>query len=357
MVEYSCEKCGKKFNRKSNYIAHRDNKKYPCLPQMLKIPSFMRENEESSLINEGILSNQDHNKNKIKENKSIKDYKCKYCNSSFTRKDNLQRHLKDNCNDNNNKKEIDSLKEMIIMLTNEVQNLKNKNEDLIKTNKTVKNSNNVTKTINSNNNLNSNNNINQTINIVQFGKEDIKNLDIKEAMNVYLKSTGGNIIANMLKYINFNSNHPENFNICMTDLAREIVKIYDGSKFVSKKFKNVQEQIISNVSTNIYELCDKFVEDENIKKTRDILQKININNISLKLINNDDIEDLVKEQDILNNVKKLKCNSSESEELTVEQTKKIEFYENKKLGLQEITNEKIRDELYNNRNLFEQKID
>lgn len=350
MVEYSCEKCGKIFNRKSNYITHRDKKKKQCDVKkniLLETSNFTHFDEE----NIKQINNTSSNKSTIKE------YKCTNCSALFSRKDNLKRHVKNYCNKT---VEIDSLKEMIIMLTKEVKDLKNQN--LSGNNQTMSNSQNVTKTINSNNNIN---NINNTINLVQFGKENLNNLDIKEAMNVFLQSTGGNIIANMLKFINFNPKYPENLNICMSDLAREIVKIYDGSKFVCKKYKNVQDQIINNVSTNIYELCDKFIEDNNIKKTKDILHKINLNNISLHLINDEDIENLIKEQQQFNskpsiklqdeNKKEINKNSSsydKSEELTNEQIKKIEHYESKKQGLYEITKEKIREELYNNKNLF-----
>ena len=42
----------------------------------------------------------------------------------------------------------------------------------------------------------------------------------------------------MLKYINLNTKYPENNNLCITDNAREIVKIHNGKKFVYKKYKN-----------------------------------------------------------------------------------------------------------------------
>ena len=52
-------------------------------------------------------------------------------------------------------------------------------------------------------------------------------------------------MSNMLKYINLNEQYPENNNICMTDLSREIVKIHNGKKFVYKKFKNVKDEILT----------------------------------------------------------------------------------------------------------------
>lgn len=243
---------------------------------------------------------------------------------------------------------------------------------------TMNHSHNLKKTTNNNSHNTTNNTINNTMTnsnntnniVVQFGKEDLSKLDIIESMGIYLQSTGGNIIPNMLKYINFNPKHPENFNIYMTDLAREIVKIHDGKKFISKRFKSVKDQIINNVSLHITGICDKYVNDKKTKKTNDILKKININNISLKLINGEDIDDLIREKESIDNKKLIiinndnennennndSDNSEESKteiELTSYQKQQITYYEQKRQGLQDITSNKLRDELYNNRNLFE----
>ena len=41
MVVYDCEECGKKFNKKSNWLNHMQNKKYPCVKIMVKKADFM----------------------------------------------------------------------------------------------------------------------------------------------------------------------------------------------------------------------------------------------------------------------------------------------------------------------------
>lgn len=69
-----------------------------------------------------------------------------------------------------------------------------------------------------------------------------------------------------------------------------------------------------------------------------------INNLEDNLI-----KTIIKLQKINKNI----SSYDKSEELTYEQIKKIEHYESKKQGLYEITKEKIREELYNNKNLFE----
>ena len=70
-----------------------------------------------------------------------------------------------------------------------------------------------------------------------------------------------------------------------------------------------------------------------------------INNISVKLINDECIEELIK-NNVKNNVKNNK-NDVLSDELDEQTIKKIEHLESKREGLKEITIEKLKDELYN----------
>jgi hypothetical protein len=260
-------------------------------------------------------------------------------------------------------KENDTKKEeqekLIKIIENYEQILKNSNllKDMIPKIDTVNNIKN-TKMENINNGTINNGIVNNTTinNIVQFGKEDITKLDLQEMITRYSKSTGCNIYPDMLKYINLNPNFPENNNICISDLAREIVKIYNGKKFVSKKFKNVKNEILGSISNHIMNMCTIYMENPKIKKSQYIIDKIKKNNISTKLINNDDITQLFT-------IKKYKKSSGEesesesedyeSEYLDDDGEKKVEYYEKKRKGLQIMTIEKIKDELYNNRELVE----
>lgn len=404
MVVYTCEKCYKEFNRKCNYLMHVENKKKPCDSIIINChqnPSNAP--PKPSKIIEPIYKDQDVedlNINNLNLIEMIKEYFCKFCDKKFTRKDSLTKHINERCKI---KKKTDDFEVLKLMLTKileekgllnkvleenkvimnkvleenkefkkEIERLKigiNGNEDIFdnaNNTNTMNHSRSIIKTTNNNSNNTTNNTINNTINntnnnlnntniIVQFGKEDLSKLDLNESMAIYLKSTGGNIIANMIKYINFNPKHPENFNIYMTDLAREIVKIHDGKKFISKRFKSVKGQIINNVSSHINDICDKYVNDKKTKKSNDIIKKININNISLNLINGDEIDELIRDKDNFENKKLIEdnVNDSEDDELTPYQQQQITYFEQKRQGLQDITGEKLRDELYNNRNLIE----
>ena len=78
MVKYSCPKCNKEFDRKSNYLDH-INKKFPCIPFIEEItPVILKEPVKNLLENENNLC-------------------CNYCGLEFNRKDNLKRHIEKVC--------------------------------------------------------------------------------------------------------------------------------------------------------------------------------------------------------------------------------------------------------------------
>jgi hypothetical protein len=369
MVLYLCDKCKKVFNKKSNYLKHLTSKKYPCTGNTEKAEHIEDKLEEK-------LENKPENKSENKpENKK---YKCSYCNLECVRLDSLQRHIKKFCK---NKKHLDEIDVIKSKFTNNLTVTNNKHNQIVTDNlklvemleeykEFIKEGNLLKQAIplvnvlssnlssNSNNKAINNGNINNTnvqVTINGFGKEDLKKYNLVEMMSVYLKSTGGNIFSNMLKFINFNPSFPENFNILMSDLARENVKIYNGKKFVTKKFKNVKTDILNVLSSHICSMCDDYIDDPNTKKSEDILNKMKINDISVKLINNDDITPLLIKNKSNDNDSEQKTdvegeNDTEGE-LDAEGEKKLIHYESKRQGLQEITIEKLKDELYNNRGL------
>jgi hypothetical protein len=423
MKVYKCLLCEKCFNQKSHYDKHTENKKKPCNRELndnqkitenyqkitenyQKLPEFnsilteksnftLKDNNGSTLIDVNTLPDDD--KEQLLELASSIDNSliCKFCDNVFSRKDYLQLHIKKYCK---NKKHIDKLEEIkakirideqddqyetLLEKFNTLMTVCNEYEKVIKENHLLKQSipcanniknnvKNTDKSITTNNNAPINNgainngvvntgtiNSGNTINIVQFGKEDISKCNLIEMMNVFLKSTGGNIMPNMLKYLNFNPNYPENYNILISDLARENVQIHNGKKFVTKKFKTVKDEILNVLSGHINNMCSSYMSNPKIKKNTNILSKININNISVKLINNDDITPLLKNK----KVKEIAYGSNDNisnngdedddidDDLDDEAQRKLVYFENKRQGLQEIAILKLKDELYNNRDL------
>jgi hypothetical protein len=415
MKIYTCEKCNKQFNKKCNYEDHILKKKKSCINNNIifetieedknttpQNPTFSPQNSTFSPHNstfsphnstfsphnstfsphELSLNIDQYNINNTllstlnDDNTIKKTNRCSFCDKSFSRSDSLSRHVEQSCKNKIHLDNVDIIKSKITntdTITNEkYEKLVNDNIKLleileeykhfIKENNLIKNiipsTGNITNTNNGaiNNGIVNSGSINSgnIINIVQFGKEDISKCNLIEMMNVYLKSTGGNIFSNILKYLNFNPKYPENFNILMSDLARENVKIHNGKKFVTKKFKTVKNDILNVLSGHINHMCDNYIEDPKIKKNNDILSKLKINDISVKLINDDDITPLLKdnknEEDNDNDIDS--DDESDIDDLNAEQERKLTHYENKRQGLQEITIIKLKDELYNNRDLI-----
>ena len=113
-------------------------------------------------------------------------------------------------------------------------------------------------------------------------------------------------------------------------------------------------------------MCQTYIQNPKLKKNDDVLSKIKINDISVKLINDDDITPfftvkkekkneiiLKKNISVTNNNNDNNSDSSDEEYLDLEGEKKLVHYENKRIGLQEITAQKLKDELYNNKDLIE----
>jgi hypothetical protein len=325
-------------------------------------------NNKSSNINELIIKDIDNLIN-INIKKPIEKNTCTFCDKSFSQKSSLNRHLKDRCNSKKYYYEFEKLKDKVNAVICENENLKKKLNTQVNS---INNSNNTSNTLNKNHinngviNNNNNNNNNLNIQLVQFGNENIDELDIKEALDVYLRSTGGNIVSNILKYVNLNDKYPQNHNICITDLSRELVKIFNGKKFIIKKFKNIRGDILGKIIENIYKIVNKIQNNNNIKKTLDIKNKMKINDVSLKLINGYSGEEIVREEikekeklladknnDKVYVIKDNKYNNDsdsdndEERDFNLEEQSRIKHLDDKRDGLQEIAFERLKEELYN----------
>ena len=394
MTIYKCNTCEREFRQKCHLTDHL-NKKKSCILINNIIPHKTSKNPQKTsgsphnssllpLLKEDIIdlilkkpTINDANKENINKNLT-----CMYCDKIFTRNDNLQRHQNTYCKSKVNHDDLEDLKvKMNIIINNyekiekeninlknkidEIELIKNEEKPVNKINKkTINNTNNTNSNNNNNNNIN--NGVVNNINIVQFGEEDISKLNLPEALKQYLVSTGGNIASNMLKYINLNEKYPENHNICITDISRELVKIHNGKKFITKRFKNVKNDIMKNVVINTRKIIDNYENNDNFKKSADTKTKLKINDVSLKLIDGVSGEDIVREEikekekllNYKNNSKKdmdISDEDSESEEereFTFDERLRIEHLDKKREGLQIKTFENLKEELYNARELL-----
>ena len=276
MKEYNCDTCGKIFFQNIDLIRHKSRKK-PCefkILNILKNPSNLKDKpaklqDKPAKLKEDIIIKK---KNKLS---------CDFCGKKFTRKDNLDSHVKLRCKEkqqkmNNEKEEIfqkllkqmmeqnkklDNLQKQNEIIIEENQELKNKMHKLENKTKninkcTINNSNNINNTIDKSNNIN-NNTIN--IQLVAYGKEDYDKLTDKEYQIIINK--GYKSIQEMVKSLHFNKNRPENHNIYISNIRDNYVMIYDGNKWELRNRKETIEELYI-AKKDI--LVDKF--DELLKK-------------------------------------------------------------------------------------------
>jgi len=165
---------------------------------------------------------------------------CEYCLRTYSRKDNLTKHLK-TCK---KKKEAEILaitqNEKIIKMEKEIEELKNLK---------IQTQNNTTNNITNNNNINNSKNIY----INNYGNEDLKHLRNKD----FAKLLDGiyNAVPKLIEKIHFDPDHPENQNIKYTNKRSPYLKVIKDNKwqFVSKK-----EELLDLIDNKCFMLKEKY---------------------------------------------------------------------------------------------------
>ena len=300
MVKYTCEKCNKEFTKKCHYLTHL-NKKKSCeqnIKDSVLIPC------QSILIpNQSVLIPKI-----IENNDTVSKLCCKFCNKMFYSKSNLTKHI------NNNNCKIKKLKEeeeekdkenIFKLLLEKDEEMKKKDEEIKKNNEenkknnkkleennkkledyvkkltdmnielnnkvgkllekiSVNNINNIT-----NNNITTNNNI---INIsqeklVNFGEENVKDIELKLFSNCFNKF-GKFIFEASAKNIWYDK--PKNKNFYISDLSRDKAMTYKNGQFYLTPINTV----LTTINQQLYKYFKHNIDE--IKKTgnKKLMEKV-----------------------------------------------------------------------------------
>jgi uncharacterized C2H2 Zn-finger protein len=232
MVIYTCEKCNKEFNQKSNYLKH-INRKKPCIS-----------NESNIII-----------------------YKCEKCNKDFNYKTSYLYHINkiNSCNTVNFEEKCNSLEIELFNLKKDLELLTNKNKELESENKTLNNlvnkcfeNNKIIKNTNNNTTNNTINNIN--VNLVPFGMENLDDLTPEEKKTILNAGMFCSVMC--AKKLNCNPRLPQYQNIAFTNLRSNDAKIYDKDK----TWKTVdKEDLFETVIPRRIDDVNLLIENEEIK--------------------------------------------------------------------------------------------
>jgi hypothetical protein len=287
---YECPDCHKTFDRKFNFELHKKRKR-KCTLDFLKYDNV--DNNQKISDDDDINLNQNKLENTIEKpikitsesiNKYLSENKCIYCGSTFMKKSNVIKHMKNNCK---KMKEIESKRQDIFnrlkkleddkkkieeesnKLKEELRNKNNLSSNSISANN-IHNGDNINNTINNinnidnsiNNTINNTNNINNSnsIMLVNYGDEDMskfKREKIANAMNKVYRSP-----LALTELVHFNPKHPEYHNIFIPKMNEKYAMVYedDDWKILHK----------DNLANRIY-YDKKFFVENNFESYKDLL--------------------------------------------------------------------------------------
>ena len=179
------------------------------------------------------------NNNACKE----KRYQCKHCESKFTSKSNMYRHMKHWCNsklvkEKQDKDEIEVLKDELVKLRSELNDRKDLEKRFTKMEKQLKNKQVVSKQTNNANSINNgtiinnDNRVTNNITIVAYGKEDMSQIDRDDIIKAL--KTGFNSTKQLTEIVHFNPKYPSYSNIKRSNFnMKNKVMYHDGENWIT----------------------------------------------------------------------------------------------------------------------------
>ena len=231
----------------------------------------------------------------------INKNKCIYCDKILSCKQSKSQHHKICKYKNTNNNEINELKDKINLLLNSnkihpktLQKINTQNNNINNTNNNINNINNI------NNNINNINNINNNINVtyVKFGNENLSEILSEKEMKKILSHLRLSV-EESIKMVHFNNERPQYKNIFITNMQNNLAYIFNGNNFEVKSKEYVLYDLLNNHLNNI----ESFIEDNNIEETlknkhlfkfirelndNNITKNYNLNNIKRLIYNNSD---------------------------------------------------------------------
>ena len=283
MTLYECKSCNYTTKYNSNYNKHLKTKKHitnddklryenvknNTLPsKTLQNPPILKKNPPKSSGNppvfvknppkpsgkEPIVSGKLNNSGSMAENMNqtpdlfnnpSKFYICEHCNTEFSRKDNLKRHLETRCKLSKKEPVVD-YKEMFYLMKDELEKEKEefKKQISILLEKVGNTTTNITNT--------------QNIQLNSYGNEDLSH--ITDSLKTELLKVPFGMIPKMIEEVHFNKNKPENKNIALTNKKDNKIMVFSNNKWV---YRNKNDTINDLVD------CKYFILDNHYQDLED----------------------------------------------------------------------------------------
>ena len=259
MPLYKCVYCDYSTKIKGQLARHEKSNKHRNKLIELGIEpkeqGVMNTNEHKKNTNEHKKNTNEHSigtqMNTDEHKMNTKSHKCQFCESFFNTRASKRRHEKHYCRENPDfvDKIIDAKNSKIKKLQKEKEKWEQEKQELYKQVSTLLEK--VGDTTNIQNNIILNN----------YGSEDLSH--ITDKLKTELLNIPYCAIPKMIEAIHFNDEKPENKNIMLPNKKENLVKVYEGNKWV---YKNKNETITDLVDSKYTIIDDHYEELDNDNK-------------------------------------------------------------------------------------------
>ena len=256
MTDFICEHCNYSTKYKSDLTKHNKTKKHRNkLIELGLIPKetdhIIQNNPALIQNNPQIIQNNPPNNPAIIQNNPAKPFKCDFCPKTFTLHSNKRRHEMYRCREN-----PDFMDKLLDAKNSKIKKLEKANESLQKEKEEWKKEKDKLYTqVSSLIDKVGDTNIQNNIILNNYGKEDLSH--ITDALKDELLKIPYCAIPKMIEAIHFNDEKPENKNIMLPNKKENLLKVYEGDKWV---YKNKLETI-SDLVDSKYNIIDDHYED------------------------------------------------------------------------------------------------
>ena len=233
MVLYNCECCLFRSNQKNDYNRHLKTNKHLRNINDSLIPMVMTTNDHEMTTNDHKMTTNDHKMT----TKNLK-YSCDFCDSSFSTKPHKRRH------------ELHFCKENISIKDKKIKTLEKEKKKLEKEiGKLIDKVGNVT------------NNTNNIIVVNNYGKENTDYLTVEKIKKLLNRPYDS--VQELIKMLHFNSEHPENHNIKITNKKEPYALVWNDPIWELRKKKSVVKDIVDKGYMMIDTTYDTIDETNN----------------------------------------------------------------------------------------------
>ena len=205
--KYYCKCCNYNAKQKCNYEKHLKTKKH-----LESTQSQQKVNNESTKSQPNVLN----------------PFNCKYCDTNFTTKQSMYRHIKYSCKKNKD----EDLRELVRLL-NEQNKIKEKQmENMQKQIDKLTNKLQIQNVYNTSNN----NTINYNIKLLNYNQTDYSHLTEQD----YIKCIKdcNYCVKSLIEKVHFNEDKPENKNIYISNIKNKYIMLYKNNKWQLVNRKN-----------------------------------------------------------------------------------------------------------------------